>query len=42
MIEFLEDSEVALYGVSLQPTKIRKLRHELMRRFNVRPEELQE
>lgn len=41
LMEFLEDSGLTLYGVSVQPSKIKKLRHEMQRRFNINPEELQ-
>lgn len=32
LFEFLEQSEVTCYGVELAPSKLRKLKHELMKR----------
>lgn len=41
LYDFLEKNEFTLYGVSLQPSKILKLRREMQKRYNVNPEDLQ-
>jgi len=40
LFDFLEDREVTCYGVELAPSKLRKLKHELMKR-GLSVEELQ-
>lgn len=32
LFDFLEQSEVTCYGIELAPSKLRKLKHELMKR----------